>query len=311
MPSEVSSVYDRHFRFIEMFFRQIQQRFKMSPSEFLFVISFLVNFVIGKIVHSLSPDEEVYNYYTNKKNVLNQVFVKNGWFWTTANIVLFYGIVLYKEKSSAIRINIAKGAVIRYVLATVWWIFFTQWFFGLPIMDKVFVYTGGSCVIEKETHPGQSRFLHLFEAAGEEVGNKLSSTSITSYHCRRIKGSWEGGHDPSGHVFLLIHSSLYLFLEVSPYWVSYSHFKASLSKLRKEVVKPVSLGEKFSSFIKYSVANPPIVVAKLITLWWFMLLMTNIYFHSLGEKLVGLVFGYIGVVGIYYVPRIVEKQKQQ
>lgn len=93
--------------------------------------------------------------------------------------------------------------------------------------------------------------------------------------------------------------------------MSYSHFKASLSKLRKEVVKPVSLGEKFSSFIKYLVANPPIVVAKLITLWWFMLLMTNIYFHSLGEKLVGLVFGYIGVVGIYYVPRIVEKQKQQ
>ena len=49
--------------------------------------------------------------------------------------------------------------------------------------------------------------------------------------------------------------------------MSYSHFKASLSKLRKEVVKPVSLGEKFSSFIKYLVANPPIVVAKLITLW--------------------------------------------
>ena len=43
---------------------------------FLFAISFLVNFILGRFIHFSAPDEEVYNYYNNKRNILNQWFVK-------------------------------------------------------------------------------------------------------------------------------------------------------------------------------------------------------------------------------------------
>ena len=46
-----------------------------------------------------------------------------------------------------------------------------------------------------------------------------------------------------------------------------------------------------------------LIIGGLIGLWWFMLLMTNIYFHLSLEKLVGLGFGYIGVAGLYWIPR--------
>ncbi|KAK6459374.1 inositol phospholipid synthesis and fat-storage-inducing TM-domain-containing protein [Scheffersomyces xylosifermentans] len=306
-PAKVgaSSVYDSHLGAIEGFFRYIKDHYKIKAGEFLFLLSFILNFVLGKLVHVLSPQEEVYNYYNDKKNIFNQLFVKKGWAWTTLNLVIFYGIVLYREKSSGERVQLVKKAVINYVLATIWWIFFTQWFFGMPIMDKIFVLTGGKCVIEESTS-NNHRYIHLFQAIEDQIG-KLESKYVTSYSCRKLKGNWEGGHDPSGHVFLLVHSSLYLFLEVQPFWISWSYFKGTVITAYKNITQPnKTIGDKIKTFKDLVVENPSVLVVKLIVLWWFMLFMTNIYFHSIAEKFVGLIFGYFGIIGIYYVPRYIK-----
>ncbi|KAK6463620.1 Fat storage-inducing transmembrane protein [Scheffersomyces coipomensis] len=304
---------------VKGFSTKLYHDYKVSLLEVIYLSSFLINFALGKIVHLLSPDEEVYNYYNNKKNILNQLFVKKGWGWTTLFIALFY-ICLNYQRHNRLNFKTIQAVIIRYGLVTIWWIFFTQWCFGLPIMDKIFILTGGKCVInDKQSIPkALSHLIEFFEEIGfeSEGGDleanilKLESSIVSSYSCRRLRGSWEGGHDPSGHVFLLIHSSLYLFLEALPYWQSWTVLLDNIRAFSREVrSNNKTIQQRGIILSQFIIGNPHILIILLISLWWFMLFMTNIYFHSIAEKLVGLIFGYVGVLAIYYIPRIMSINK--
>lgn len=290
----------------------LSSRFKTSVFEFAFVASFILNLILGKFLHLVSAEEEVYNYFNDKGNIINQLFVKKGWFWTTLVIVAFYTLTFLRGgRQIRNRSRIVMWAVLNYVLVTVWWIFFTQWFFGLPIMDRVFVWTGGKCVnISHEKllhHQLEPSFFELIEEAITSEGSAgvYESSLITSYVCRKLKGSWEGGHDPSGHVFLLIHSSLYLVFESLPFWNSWEvlsgDFKAVVNELGN--TNENSVKAKLLKVAKFVSHNPSILVVSLVSLWWWMLFMTSLYFHSIAEKFVGLIFGYAAFIAIYYVPR--------
>lgn len=289
----MSVIYDEHYRKIMKIFKTIETKTKIKSNEVIFISSFILNFIIGRIIHFTSPEEEVYNYYTNKRNIFNQYFVKQGWGWTTLIIILFYSNLIYKS-STINRQRLIKRFLIHYLLATLWWILFTQWCFGLPIMDKIFIWTGGKCQLELN-NINHNDHHHLHNSFIQTLENIWESTRITSYSCRKFKGDWIGGHDPLGHVFLLIHSSLYLYLETIPYFPGFTNIKNSLKRL----IQVDSLESKF----KILWDTPQIFIILLISLWWFMLLMTNMYFHLILEKLVGLIFGYIGIIGIYYLPR--------
>lgn len=267
-------------------------KWRCTLSEVVYLASFLVNFAVGKILHLVSQKEEVYNYYNDKGNIFNQWFVKKGWAWTTLVIVLFYAVELARKPDS----RLLARAVVRYVAATVWWIFFTQWFFGLPIMDKVFLLTGGKCANvagDRVTLFG-GELVSLFQ----EIDGAFESRQVSSSTCRRLRGTWAGGHDPLGHVFLLVHSSLYLFHEIKPFWQGWAVFVRRLQLSVRASSKSVL--ERVVDVVR---TTPQVAVILLLALWWFMLLMTNMYFHLLAEKLVGLMFGYAGAVAVYYVPR--------
>lgn len=271
-----------------MISRNLKQKWKVTVAELVFVLSFALNFAAGKLLHIYSEQAEVYNYYNDKKNIFNQLFVKKGWGWTTLVIIFFYAVVFSRRNSGA-NSKLLGRAVIRYLAATFWWILFTQWCFGLPIMDRVFVYTGGKCIA-----PDAKHWAHLFE----EVDGIFHSNKVSSFACRSIKGSWEGGHDPLGHVFLLVHSSLYLFFEIKPFWNGWAQVKRDVTRLRGPNL-PAKIIESLKS-------TPQLAAIALLALWWFMLLMTNMYFHLIAEKLVGLVFGYVGMVVVYYIPRWIQ-----
>lgn len=89
--------------------------------------------------------------------------------------------------------------------------------------------------------------------AKEEMGT--ARALVTSATCKLAGGSWNGGHDLSGHVFLLTHASLFLWSEVTPV----------LS--RSGALEGETIG-----------------VLALLGLWWWMLLMTGVYFHTWREK---------------------------
>lgn len=197
------------------------------------------------------------SYFSQKKNLFNVYFVKKAWFWTTLVYVAFIiGSKMACKKSSRYLGSVSQ-IVARYAAATFWWVLFAQWFFGLPIMDRVFLLSGGNC-----------------EGLADTIVRE--GKSISSAACKRAGGQWIGGHDPSGHVFLLVHSSLFLLFEMLPYLMAESRPK---------------LGPAHKAGLA------------ILGLWAWMLLMTSIYFHSFTEKLVGLIWAYGQVVFVYVFAR--------
>ncbi|KAI9806236.1 MAG: hypothetical protein M1825_006351 [Sarcosagium campestre] len=259
------------------------------------------------------------SYFARKSNIFNVLFVKLGWFWTT---VAFSAYLLDRRLATSRRLRRraqAPGAtpssttspsritttttttnpwsvlqaILRYALFTLYWIIVTRWCFGPALIDRSFTLTGGFC----ERHSG------LLSAAA----------------CKAHGGRWNGGHDISGHVFLLVMSSAFLGMEVLP-----------------EVLRVLGAGDELSTSETTSVGarrakaktdddedeitrlqratssseSPGVsagiglkVVLGVTALSWWMLLMTAAYFHTWLEKLTGLVVALVGVFVVYYLPR--------
>lgn len=194
--------------------------------------------IAGSLFSHLSPsDASSTSYFSQKRNVFNVFFVKRGWLWTTFAF-LFH--VWNLQRSSRPR------AVFRYGLATLWWVFVTQWFFGPPIMDRTFLFTGGTCAATTTSDLG----------VRENLVGALAAV-VTSTACKVAGGVWSGGHDLSGHTFLLTHASMFLWSEVAPTVVAN----------RRRGWGRETWG-----------------VLAVLGLWWWMLLMTGIYFHTWREK---------------------------
>lgn len=274
----------------------------LKITELAFLASFVVNFVVGKLIHFTSLEDEVYNYYNDKRNIFNQIFVKQGWFWTTLVIVVYYATVVYQNGSlwnpQFTTRQIVTTAVRNYLITTLWWILFTQWCFGLPLMDKVFVWTGGLCYVDLELLSPNHKLYSMFSVSGES--EKLSSAAVNSKTCRKLKGQWHGGHDPSGHVFLMTHSSIYLFFEIKQFGAHYG--LPQLRRLMQKLKLQKSTTSKLTALGHHMLTHASVLAMLLIGLWWFMLLMTNIYFHSILEKFVGLLCGYC-ITLLYVLPR--------
>lgn len=177
----------------------------------------------------------------------------------------------------------------------------TQWFFGPPIIDRGFALTGGAC--------------EALEESGK-VQAKEAGRIVTNAACRAAGGQWRGGHDISGHVFLLILGSGLLWFEILPVllWRTKSltgervvqnvngtvgmiqeveavgaDGPGSATLEKEEEDKGTGFGVKFA----LGVAG--------LSLW--MLLMTAAYFHTWFEKLTGLVVALTALWTIYYLPR--------
>ncbi|CCH45289.1 putative membrane protein [Wickerhamomyces ciferrii] len=242
---------------------KLSQVIYLKEKEFIALSIYPITILLGQLIYH-SQTEITTNYYTNKHNFLNVFFVKKGWFWTVITTLF---IIIQHGKS-------IKNSLVRLGIQTIWWWFFTQWFFGVPLMDKVFVWTGGVCDYDFIQHG-------VLDGMGSSI-------------CRQVKGHWKGGHDPSGHVFLLVLGSLTLWFEI----LSIDSWK-EVQRFRLEFVRTESLLEK----LKLVVNNSVILGGVLLWLWWWMLLTTSIHFHSFLEQISGLIFGSLGVL-VYTIPRM-------
>jgi len=212
-----------------------------SPNEYLVALIYPATLALASVFYLLSPSPTVNeSYFSHKRNLVNVVFVKYGWFWTTA---------VFLVHMSRLRFSSKPKALLRWMLATVWWISVTQWFFGPPLMDRTFLITGGACEV-----------LNKANADPNDAGMSKGEMLLTSAACKLQGGRWTGGHDLSGHVFLLTHASLFLWSEVLPV-----------------------LSTGFWGGVETG------AVWGLLGMWWWMLLMTGVYFHTWTEKITGLV----------------------
>lgn len=195
------------------------------------------------------------SYFAHSHNVFNLFFVKNGWLWTS----LVFWCHLYRLPTSA---HAKRQAAVRWSIATLLWMLVTQWAFGAPLTDRTMIWTGGVCELARK---------------GAETDTFLGDTTehivaMTNKACKEFNGHWKGGHDLSGHVFILTHSSLFIWYEILPILLQES------SLLGDNAIK-AAFG--------------------LLAGWWWMLLMTAAYFHTWKEKLTGLLTGLIGWLLVY------------
>jgi hypothetical protein len=242
---------------------------------------------------SFQPPGSAPSYFATKRNLFNVWFVKIGWFWTTLALVLF---VFTHRFFKTVRSRTA--ALLRYGAITGLWYLTTQWFFGPPLIDRSFLLTGGACQRIKDG-----------KADMEPI-----EFALTNAACKMQGGTWSGGIDISGHVFLLILGSGMLWMEVLPVVLRV----AGLREERRVVQRDATVGyagalhrtEKADGEEDVSAAVVPHktglgvrVVIGVCALSWWMLLMTAAYFHTWTEKLGGLVVAFFGLWMVYFLPR--------
>ncbi|CAJ2506264.1 Uu.00g003940.m01.CDS01 [Anthostomella pinea] len=279
-----------------------------TPLESLALLIYPVLLVFGSLFSVLSPETRaspydvtghshvqtgnaVPSYFARKDNLLNIIFVKRGWAWITVAFVAFAASHSTFRSSGT---RLARAAS-RWALITGWWILVTQWCFGPAIIDRGFRFTGGKC---EDAH----------EAVFEGTADK--SDVFTAAACKASGGRWSGGHDISGHVFLLVLGSYFLVQEVG--WVLLRSGAGVAGRGEERAVvmgdgavkgagveaegdggagdgSALGVGSKFTLTI--------------VGLCWWMLLMTAIYFHTWFEKLTGLLVAFLGVYAVYILPR--------
>ncbi|CAC05250.1 FIT family protein scs3 [Schizosaccharomyces pombe] len=207
---------------------------KLRRKDILLFEIYATTLLLGSIYSIYVDKWSITSYFGNSKNLINLIFVKRGWFWTS--LVYFYHA--WDQKRNKIDFKFIS----RYIVATLWWMFVTQWFIGPGLIDRTFALSGGSC---KNFDGDSSVFIPL-----------------TASTCKGLNGSWSGGHDLSGHVFLLTHSSLFM------------------------------LSENFSFILNNGIkATSTKVLFGLLGLWWWMLFVTASFYHTTFEKCTGFFSG--------------------
>ena len=148
----------------------------------------------------------------------------------------------------------------------------TQWFFGPPIIDRGFILTGGQCDLVQLADEGKV-------AMGD------TRQFVTGVACKAVGGKWKGGHDISGHVFLLALGSMFLFEEVL-----HVAYRSARNRQERTVymmdgaVKSaeVEAQQEFEGFEQWTLGSKIVLAVGGMSL--YMLLMTAAYFHTWFEK---------------------------
>jgi hypothetical protein len=213
------------------------------------------------------------SYFAKKSNIFNQFFVKQGWAWVTFSYFFF----LFTHPSTgptgslAITPRRIRGAL-RWGIVTLWWFFVTQWFFGPAIIDRGFTLTGGQCEL-----------VELADAGHVDMDD--TRQFVTGVACKAVGGKWKGGHDISGHVFLLVLGSMFLFEEVL-----HVAYRSARNKQERTVymmdgaVKSaeVEAAREANGHGQWTLGSKIVLGVGGLSL--YMLLMTAAYFHTWFEK---------------------------
>lgn len=219
------------------------------------------------------------SYFARKSNILNQLFVKRAWAWTT---LAFFSLFLTSPN------KIQSGRrVAAWAIATAVWLSFS------PIFQRIITLSGGECIIHVPAAEGTNapstltvpahycyNRAHISPLTHPELfANPIIAPLLASPHLVNFNGSpkFYHGHDVSGHIFLLTLSTLLLLDQVVP---SLSYVFKYFAPDTTPTPRPIKASPAHSIAVKATIG--------LLSLWWWMLFMTSVYFHTTSEKLSGL-----------------------
>ncbi|KAK7481718.1 hypothetical protein BaRGS_00027091 [Batillaria attramentaria] len=211
---------------------------------------YLIGVMVGSVICDLFMVPK--SYFSDKRNILNQYFVKLGWGWTlifvTTYVALTSWVYCCGQWASV------KRHLLRMLVATL------QWYV---------------CV---------TAFRHI----ENRVGMCTDSEHSDRISCTAQGKGWLG-FDISGHVFLLIHNLLTMSEEVKSFkeWRRLGELLEDelLQSKRKVTAQEISHTKTSYKELTPYIKAVFIVIAMLAVLWEFMLLITVIYrFHTLTQK---------------------------
>ena len=187
----------------------------------------------------------------SKRSLLNVVFLKWAWAWTTLAFLLL---------STTSPVKRARRWL-QWALATGTWFILTSWFFGPGLFTRLTAASGGVCGL----HIG-GEFVpipHTFCSTGVPVSHSthpelfpVLNDGAEGYSNDPLTPRLRNGHDVSGHIFLLTLSVLFL-----------------ADQLR----------QTRTSAHLYAI----VVSGALLLLWVYSMWVTSIYFHAPSEKISG------------------------
>ncbi|XP_039258622.2 acyl-coenzyme A diphosphatase FITM2-like [Styela clava] len=191
-------------------------------------------------------------YFSSKRNILNQYFVKFGWAWTLALSALYVltGTVNYYKQYKRKLFN----ALARSVILTIFWFLFTITLFG---------------AVSRITYPDCVNY------DGKIIENVTDERS-----CMKLAGKhyWIG-FDISGHAFILTLTILMISSELQKqYWKTSERSEGYVglhSKAAMDILLPFFYGLNLV----------------LIFIWGISLIATCLYFHVFLSKMLGAGFG--------------------
>ncbi|KAG0308830.1 hypothetical protein BGZ98_006611 [Dissophora globulifera] len=275
----------------------------LLPHQYLAFL-FPATLLLGSLFGAIGGDRP--SYFSNKRNLLNTLFVKNGWGWTSIVFLVYLAVVFGKavfwqqqgeqpghppvhvdrpqehqhqlqqqelrtRSQSTLHDNGQEASMVGTDLPARG----TAASARVPtdVIVKALTRWGLATLywwLISQWFFGPALFDRVFVLTG---GSCSVDGHWSQYHCRRMGGLWSGGVDISGHMFLLTHAWLFLMEELSVFL----NIPEAWTALQRS-------GRQGAQYAVWS-------VIALCGLWWWMLLMTSVYYHHIAEKLSGLFFG--------------------
>lgn len=200
-------------------------------------------------------------YFANSGTFINQYLVKLGWFWTVLWTLSFLAATCRVFCLNS-RTGVAKHAA-RLAVATFFWYFWTNAF------DRLDVY----------------------------YGKCSSGKPLTRSACKSAGLVWKS-FDVSGHVYILIYSTLVMISEARPI-IGWDKIQDVLRKEENARKDGKTVATTFSNLkenelqelkVVYKQTTPYIqalfiVITIFVAIWELMLITTMMYFHTMPEKL--------------------------
>ncbi|CAG2181610.1 unnamed protein product, partial [Oppiella nova] len=259
------------------------------------LIVYLSLVLIGGLVNDFTPlITRSFMFKVQKTNVLNQWFVKIGWFWTlalTSPLIAITTAVLADDRRHWKDRDVITGGypslrdrwarrvrrlvpylrtrqMFRLVFNTVIWYVSTNFFLYFEDIT-------GSCLYPNDI---------MYD------DNENASKTV----CLKSGNKWIPGFDISGHTFLLIFSNLILIEEsaVMIGWEPFGHQLFAENANHEREQKLIPRGEQFRLYNKHSASVRLLFIAMTVLslIWDFMLLQTSLFYHSMLQKLVAAVW---------------------
>ncbi|CAL9730715.1 acyl-coenzyme A diphosphatase Yft2p [Monosporozyma unispora] len=215
-------------------------------------------------------------------NLINEIFAYHGntiWNWLFLTVAVMNGYILTKEwdpllangnRNGTTNQNNKKQTLIKIFKSFLFKLIIKNLLLFITFMfiDRLFIWTGGHCALDSTSPTSNPRII------------------VDSELCRAHKGNWIGGFDISGHFCFLINISLILWIELYQLEKWLTHHSLNWDQIYR--------ANKYIKWAHYTIIS-------VLSVWIFLLITTSVFYHTLFEKVLGYLLGYVCPLVIYYL----------